>query len=169
MVTDWIASVLPHSIFGVLTVTQAQLDAVGATLPRAAYIHFIVEQILVGSLYILWPLLHARRCWRLMPYYEIYLRRAFVNLDEHYASIGWKPKMCIIFYCIAIPVLAFYMVGSPAGFLILIERDHTGSTSYRSTGAAWAGVNSLVFVGVVIALLRLLITILLGKSAHPKD
>ena len=45
VVTDWIADILPTSVFGILTVTQAQLDEVGARLPRAAYIHFIVEQI----------------------------------------------------------------------------------------------------------------------------
>ncbi|WP_438997433.1 hypothetical protein, partial [Candidatus Puniceispirillum sp.] len=42
IVTDWIANMLPHRIFGILTVTQEQLDHAGATLPRAAYIHFIV-------------------------------------------------------------------------------------------------------------------------------
>ena len=32
IVTNWIADILPHSIFGVLAVTQEQLNNVGATL-----------------------------------------------------------------------------------------------------------------------------------------
>ena len=51
-VTDWIADRLPTSVFGILTVTEAQLDEVGARLPRAAYVHFIVEQLLVAACYL---------------------------------------------------------------------------------------------------------------------
>ena len=65
IVTNWIADILPHSIFGVLAVTQEQLNNVGATLPRAAYIYFIVTQLIMAIIYLLWALLNRRRYWRL--------------------------------------------------------------------------------------------------------
>ena len=66
-VTDWIADRLPTIVFGILTVTQAQFDEAGARLPRAAYIHFIVEQLLVAAFYLIWPLIISVRMWRLYP------------------------------------------------------------------------------------------------------
>jgi hypothetical protein len=88
IVTNWIADILPHSIFGVLAVTQEQLNNVGATLPRAAYIHFIVPQLIMAIIYLLWTLLNCRQYWRLYPDYEAYLRRVYVNLDERKAWIS---------------------------------------------------------------------------------
>ena len=60
IVTNWIVDILPHSIFGVLAVTPEQLNNVGATLPRAAYIHFIVPQLIMAIIYLLWTLLSCR-------------------------------------------------------------------------------------------------------------
>ena len=85
IVTNWIADILPHSIFGVLAVTQEQLNSVGGTLPRAAYIHFIVPQLIMAIIHLLWALLNCRRYWRLYPDYETYLRRVYVNFDEQRA------------------------------------------------------------------------------------
>ena len=82
IVTNWIADILPHSIFAALAVTQELLNNVGATLPRAAYIYFIVPQLIVAIICLLWALLNCRRYWRLYPDYEAYLRRVYVNFDE---------------------------------------------------------------------------------------
>ena len=60
IVTNWIADILPHSIFSVLAVTQEQLNNVGATIPRATYIHFIVPQLIMAIIYLLWTLLSCR-------------------------------------------------------------------------------------------------------------
>ena len=87
IVTNCIFDILPHSIFGVLAVTQEQLNNVGATLPRAACIHFIVPQLIMAIIYLLWALLNCWRYWRLYPDYEVYLRRAYVNFDEQRARI----------------------------------------------------------------------------------
>ena len=82
IVTNWIADILPHGIFGVLAVTQKQLISVGGTLTRAAYIHFIVPQLTMAIIYLLWALLNCSRYWRLYPDYEAYLRRVYINFDE---------------------------------------------------------------------------------------
>ena len=82
IVTNWIADILPHGIFGVLAVTQKQLISVGGTLTRAAYIHFIVPQLTMAIIYLLWALLNCSRYWRLYPDYEPYLRRVYINFYE---------------------------------------------------------------------------------------
>ena len=82
IVTNWIADILPHGIFGVLAVTQKQLISVGGTLTRAAYIHFIVPQLTMAIIYLLWALLNCSRYWRLYPDYEAYLRRVYINFYE---------------------------------------------------------------------------------------
>jgi hypothetical protein len=92
IVTNWIADILPHSIFGVLAVTQEQLNNVGATLPRAAYIHFIVPQLIMAIIYLLWTLLNCRQYWRLYPDHQAYLRRVYVNFDERKAGICERKK-----------------------------------------------------------------------------
>lgn len=94
IVTNWIADILPHSIFGVLAVTQEQLNNVGATLPRAAYIHFIVPQLIMAIIYLLWTLLNCRQYWRLYPDHQAYLRRVYVNFDERKAGICERKKSC---------------------------------------------------------------------------
>ena len=97
IVTNWIANILPHSIFGVLAVTQEQLNNVGATLPRAVCIHFIVPQLIMAIIYLLWALLNYWRYWRLYPDYEVYLRRAYVNFDEQRAWI--REQKNLVVYC----------------------------------------------------------------------
>ena len=94
IVTNWIADILPHSIFGVLAVTQEQLNNVGATLPRAAYIHFIVPQLIMAIIYLLWTLLNCRQYWRLYPDHQAYLRRVYVNFDERKAGFRERKKSC---------------------------------------------------------------------------
>ena len=88
IVTNWIANILPHSIFGVLAVTQEQLNTVGATLTRAAHIHFIVPQLIMAIIYLLWTLLNC----------EAYLRRIYVNFDERKAGICERKKSFVA-YC----------------------------------------------------------------------
>ena len=67
IVTNWIADILQDSIFGVLAVTPEQMISVRGTLPRAAYIHFIVPQHTMAIIYLLWAVLNCRRYWRLYP------------------------------------------------------------------------------------------------------
>lgn len=82
--------------FGVLAVTQEQLNNVGATLPRAAYIHFIVPQLIMAIIYLLWTLLNCRRYWRSYPDHQAYLRRVYVNFDERKAGICERKKSCCL-------------------------------------------------------------------------
>ena len=134
IVTNWIADILPHSIFGVLAVTQEQLNNVGATLPRAAYIHFIVPQLIMAIIYLLWTLLNCRQYWRLYPDHQAYLRRVYVNLDE-------RKKILSLIAMVAFLALSIWPALSPDFLLTVIEYGKTpGLMSYYATSMSLVGV-----------------------------
>jgi len=163
VVTDWIADILPHRIFGVLTVTQAQLDGVGARLPRAAYVHFIVEQILLAMVYLLWPLINCLRYWRLYPLYDAYLHRVFVNLDEQRASISLPRKVALLLFGLAVLAFTVWLGVSPDLLLLLIEKGNKpGLLSYNATGTAWGGSSLLLVIGTLILNARGLLAMFRG-------
>ena len=172
MLTDWIADMLPHRIFGILTVTQEQLDAAGATLPRPAYIHFIIEQIMPASIYLLWLLANCHRYWRLYPHYETYLHRKFENLDEQRASISWPAKLAIILTLPALLACVIWFISSPDALLMLIESGNKpGLFSLYATGTAWGGVGSIFafFSFIYIVNCRHIFSTLRGDWKHPKN
>ena len=141
IVTNWIADILPHSIFGVLAVTQEQLNNVGATLPRAAYIHFIVPQLIMAIIYLLWTLLNCRQYWRLYPDYEAYLRRVYVNLDERKAWFRERKRILRLIVGVAFIALTIQTVLSPDFLLTVIEYGKTpGLMSYYATSMSLVGV-----------------------------
>ena len=146
IVTNWIADILPHSIFGVLAVTQEQLNNVGATLPRAAYIHFIVPQLIMAIIYLLWTLLNCRQYWRLYPDYEAYLRRVYVNLDERKAWFRERKRILSLIAMVAFLALSICPALSPDFLLTVIEYGKTpGLMSYYATSMSLVGVGP-VFV-----------------------
>jgi len=147
IVTNWIADILPHSIFGVLAVTQEQLNNVGATLPRAAYIHFIVPQLIMAIIYLLWTLLNCRQYWRLYPDYEAYLRRVYVNLDERKAWFRERKKILRLIVGVAFLAQTIQTVLSPDFLLTVIEYGKTpGLMSYYATSMSLVGVGPAFLV-----------------------
>jgi len=147
IVTNWIADILPHSIFGVLAVTQEQLNNVGATLPRAAYIHFIVPQLIMAIIYLLWTLLNCRQYWRLYPDYEAYLRRVYVNLDERKAWFRERKKILRLIVGVAFLAQTIQTVLSPDFLLTVIEYGKTpGLMSYYATSMSLVGVGPAFMV-----------------------
>ena len=141
IVTNWIADILPHSIFGVLAVTQEQLNNVGATLPRAAYIHFIVPQLIMAIIYLLWTLLNCRQYWRLYPDYEAYLRRVYVNLDERKAWFRERKRILRLIVGVAFLAPTIQTALSPDFLLTVIEYGKTpGLMSYYATSMSLVGV-----------------------------
>ena len=147
IVTNWIADILPHSIFGVLAVTQEQLNNVGATLPRAAYIHFIVPQLIMAIIYLLWTLLNCRQYWRLYPDYEAYLRRVYVNLDERKAWFRERKRILRPIVGAAFLALTIQTVLSPDFLLTVIEYGKTpGLMSYYATSMSLVGVGPAFLV-----------------------
>ena len=147
IVTNWIVDILPRSIFGVLAVTQEQLNNVGATLPRAAYIHFIVPQLIMAIIYLLWTLLNCRQYWRLYPDYEAYLRRVYVNLDERKAWFRERKKILRLIVGVAFLAQTIQTVLSPDFLLTVIEYGKTpGLMSYYATSMSLVGVGPAFLV-----------------------
>ena len=147
IVTNWIADILPHSIFGVLAVTQEELNNVGATLPRAAYIHFIVPQLIMAIIYLLWTLLNCRQYWRLYPDYEAYLRRVYVNLDERKAWFRERKRILRLIVGVAFLALTIQTALSPDFLLTVIEYGKTpGLMSYYATSMSLVGVGPAFMV-----------------------
>ena len=147
IVTNWIADILPHSIFGVLAVTQEQLNNVGATLPRAAYIHFIVPQLIMAIIYLLWTLLNCRQYWRLYLDYEAYLRRVYVNLDERKAWFRERKRILRLIVGVAFLELTIQTALSPDFLLTVIEYGKTpGLMSYYATSMSLVGVGPAFMV-----------------------
>ncbi|MDB3891792.1 hypothetical protein N9368_01620 [Alphaproteobacteria bacterium] len=147
-VTNWIADILPHSIFGILTVTQEQLDNVGAALPRAAYIHFIVPQLTLATIHLLWALLNCRRYWRLYPDYESYHRRVYVNFDEQKASITRRKKILGLFSGVVLLAMVIWPAISPDVLLAVIDDiKKPGLFYFHALVVSWFGVAPL-FMGL---------------------
>jgi hypothetical protein len=149
IVTNWIVDILPHSIFGVLAVTQEQLNNVGATLPRAAYIHFIVPQLIMAIIYLLWTLLNCRRYWRSYPDHQAYLRRVYVNFDE-------RKKILLLIAMVALLALTIWPALSP-DFLLTVKEygKKLGLMSYDATGISLVGVGPVFMVMTYIFIVNL--------------
>lgn len=169
-ITNWIADIMPHSIFGVLTVTQAELDAVGATLPREAYIHFVVEQIIVAMIYIFWPLIICRKAWRLYPHYDSWQRRVFINVDEYRDRIQFRRKLACVIFLPCLTAIVIWAISSPNFLLMLIEKSQQpGLVASQATATMWGGVNILLFVGYFIIAAREYYALFRGEWALPKN
>ena len=97
------------------------MNNVGATLTRAAYIHFIVPQLIMAIIYPLWTLLNCRRYWRLYPDYEAYLRCVYDNFDERKAGICWRKKVLSLIAMVALLALIIWPALSPEFLLKVIE------------------------------------------------
>lgn len=164
VVTDWIADILPTSVFGILTVTQAQLDEVGARLPRAAYIHFIVEQILLAALYLVLPLIISVKMWRLYPHFEAHIRRIHVNYDEYRNTAMRRVCWVIPPFILGAVYGTWWVFSSPDLLLYMIEKGNgIGMIAMNATGAMWAGVNILIYVGYSIIGLRGIIELIMDR------
>ena len=130
-----------------MAVTQEQLNNVGATLPRAAYIHFIVPQLIMAIIYLLWTLLNCRQYWRLYTDYEAYLRRVYVNLDERKAWFRERKKILRLIVGVAFLALTIQTVLSPDFLLTVIEYGKTpGLMSYYATSMSLVGVGPAFMV-----------------------
>ena len=97
------------------------MNNVGATLPRAAYIYFIVPQLIMAIIYLLWALLNCRRYWRLYPDYEAYLRRVYVNFDERKAWFRERKRILRLIVVVAFLALTIQTALSPDFLLMVIE------------------------------------------------
>ena len=172
IVTNWIADILPHSIFGVLAVTQEQLNNVGATLPRAAYIHFIVPQLIMAIIYLLWTLLNCRRYWRSYPDHQAYLRRVYVNFDERKAGICERKKILLLIAMVALLALTIWPALSPDFLLTVIEYGKKpGLMSYYATSISLVGVGPafMVMTYIFIVNCRGVLEAFWIDSKHLKD
>ncbi|MEX0502315.1 hypothetical protein AB3X55_01810 [Alphaproteobacteria bacterium LSUCC0719] len=155
VVTDWIADRLPSSVFGILTVTQAQLDEVGARLPRAAYIHFIVEQIVLAAICLVWPLTISVKMWRIYPLLEAHARHIHVNYDEYRNTAMRRGAWISIPMIPAILVFAWWIFSSPNRLLYMIEKGNGfGLLAINATGAMWGSITALILVSGFILALR---------------
>jgi hypothetical protein len=164
IVTDWIAARLPTSVFGILTVTQAQLDAVGARLPRAAYIHFIVEQILLAGFYLVWPLIISVKMWRLYPYLEAHARHIHVNYDEYRNTAMRRASWIGILVVPAMLFVTWWVFSSPDPLLYMIQKGNgIGLIAFYATAAMWGSVTALVVVSGFILALRGIIESIMGR------
>ena len=147
VVTDWIAGHLPHDIFGVLTVTEAHLDAAGAMLPRGAYIQYAVEQILIVTIFLGWLLLNCHRYWRLYPYYQAYQVRKYSNYNEYMTPIGWKKRSFALLACLAITLSFFWIAASPETLPTLIARaNESPHFAVQTALAMWTGMAGLTIM-----------------------
>ena len=114
VVTNWIVDILPNSVFGVLALTQERFNNVGATPTRTAYIHFIVPQLIMVMIYLLWKLLNCRRYWRLYPGCKAYLRRVYAYFDE-------RKKVLSLIAMVALLALTIWPELSPDFLLTVME------------------------------------------------
>lgn len=172
IVTNWIVDILPHSIFGVLAVTQEQLNNVGATLPRAAYIHFIVPQLIMAIIYLLWTLLNCRRYWRSYLDHQAYLRRVYVNFDERKAGICERKKILLLIAMVALLALTIWPALSPDFLLTVIEYGKKpGLMSYYATSISLVGVGPafMVMTYIFIVNCRGVLEAFWIDSKHLKD
>ena len=112
IVTNWIADILPHSIFGVLAI-----------------------------IYLLWTLLNCRQYWRLYPDHQAYLRRVYVNLDERKAWFRERKRIFRLIVGVAFLALTIQTALSPDFLLTVIEYGKTpGLMSYYATSMSLVGV-----------------------------
>ena len=124
-----------------MAVTQEQLNNVGTTLPRAAYIYFIVPQLIMAIIYLLWALLICRRYWRLYPDYEAFLLRVYVNFDERKAWFCERKRILSLIVVVAFLALTIQTALLSDFLLTVIEcGKKPGLMSYYATGTFLVGV-----------------------------
>lgn len=164
VVTDWIADRLPSTVFGILTVTQAQLDEVGARLPRAAYIHFIVEQIVLAAICLVWSLTISVKMWRIYPFLEAHARHIHVNYDEYRNTAMRRKGWIVPPFILGVLYGGWWIFSSPDRLLYMIEKGNGfGLLAINAIGAMWVGVCIFYYVGLRIISLRGVVDLLLDR------
>lgn len=138
-VTDWIADVLPHQVFGILTISESMIEATGVTLPRSVVVHLIVEQILMFGFFLIWVLLRARKAWIFYPEFEAHCRRIYENYREVEEDRLKKTRKFFLPGILLFLLLTIYPLSSPE--LLLYGLEHVGGhglIAFYAWGSMWS-------------------------------
>ena len=102
--------------------------------------------------------------WRLYPLLEAHTRRIHVNYDEYRNTAMRRASWISILVVPAILYGTWWMISSPAGLLLLIEKGNgIGLIAMNATASMWGGVNIFVLFGALIVSLRGIIELIRGR------
>ena len=168
--TDKIADILPHRIFGILSVSQDELDAIGVALPRSAIIHLIVEQILMLSFFVIWALARTGKAWKSYPAFEEHYRYIYENYDSVENHRRKKARMAFLPALIIFPVLTVYPLISSELLLYGLESVNSyGLLAFFAWGSMWSFCGlGLFWAMIIIHARRYLMIFSNTSSAHQR-